>query len=274
MTVVFFGAAKGAPGVTTSVLALASRWPTHREPLVVEADPSGGDVLVRLASLDGNHSGLDGSLGTVQLAAAARTGLSERMLLEHLQRLPGAGEIRALVAPPSPFAACTALDALASAGLGALLRDQQRFDVLGDVGRIDATSPSLRVLRELGAVVLVARPALGSVLHTRELVASLAAMGVRSSLLLVGDRPYAPSDVLEATRAAAVVGVLPEDPVGAAALAGEARSAKTLARCRLIRAATEVATRLAPAPATPSPSSRSEARVAERSIAQERAPVR
>ena len=39
MAVHVFGSAKGSPGVTTTVLALAARWPDQREPFVFEADP-------------------------------------------------------------------------------------------------------------------------------------------------------------------------------------------------------------------------------------------
>ncbi len=215
MSVIAFGSAKSSPGVTTTVLALAARWPSSREPLVVEADPSGGDLVSRLTSLDGETGGLRDTPSTVQLAASSRSGLSDRVLLEHLQRLPGPGEVRVLVAPPSPFAASTAMAALAAARFGELLRGLSGMDVLLDVGRVDAASPSVPLLRELGAAVLVARPTLGSVLHTRELVASLRSFGVHSSLLVIGDRPYSPAEVVEAIGAVALVGVLPDDPVGA-----------------------------------------------------------
>lgn len=246
MSVIAFGSAKSSPGVTTTVLALAARWPSSREPLIVEADPSGGDLVSRLTSLDGETGGLRDTPCTVQLAASSRSGLSDRSLLEHLQRLPGPGEVRVLVAPPSPFAASTAMAALAAARFGDQLTGLSGMDVLIDVGRVDAASPSVALLRDLGAVVLVARPTLGSVLHTRELVAALRSFGVRSSLLVIGDRPYSPAEVVEAIGTVALVGVLPDDPVGARALCGDAKNAKVLARTRLLRAAGEVATRLAP----------------------------
>jgi hypothetical protein len=186
----------------------------------------------------------------VQLAAATRSELSGWELLEHFQRLPGPGEVRTLVGPPSPFAASTALAALVNAGFGDLLRGLGGLDALVDVGRIDATSPSLDLIRRLGAVVLVARPTLTSVLHTRELIASLAAIGVRCSLLLVGDRPYGPAEVLDAVGSVALLGVLPLDPIGARALCGDAKSPKVLGRTRLVRAADQIAARLASTPPT------------------------
>lgn len=251
MTILAFGSAKGSPGVTTTVLALAARWPSHREPLVVEADPAGGDLVPRLTSLDGEAGGLRDTPSTVQLAASGRSGLSDHSLLEHLQRLPGPGEVRALVAPPSPFAASTAVAALVAAGFGDRLRGLAGLDSLLDVGRIDAASPSLNLVRWLGAVVLIARPTLVDVLHTRELAASLRSVGVRCSLIVIGDRPYTPNEAADAIGNVAFVGVLPDDPVGARALCGDARNSKVLGRTRLVRAATAMAQQLAPpAPAT------------------------
>ena len=250
MSVIAFGSARSSPGVTTTVLALAARWPTDREPLVVEADPSGGDLVARLTSLDGQADGLRDTPSTVQLAASGRSGLSDRGFLEHLQRLPGPGEVRVLVGSASPFAASTAMAGLVGAGFGDLLAGLSGLDVLVDVGRVDASSPAVPLLCRFGSVVLVARPTLASVLHTRELVASLRSLGVACSLIVIGDRPYSPADVVDAIGPVDLLGVLPDDPVGARALSGDARNAKVLGRTRLVRAATELATRLAPT-ATP-----------------------
>ena len=63
---------KGSPGVTTVALALASWWP--RPVVVLEADPAGGDLAVRL--------GLPEDPGLVGLAAALRRH-SQADLLEH-----------------------------------------------------------------------------------------------------------------------------------------------------------------------------------------------
>jgi hypothetical protein len=248
MTLIAFGAAKGAPGVSTTVLALAACWPAHRQPLIVEADPSGGDLLSRLGTGNGDRPGVDAAPSTVQLAAAARDALSAQTIGEHLQTLPGAGEIRALVAPTSPFAAHTALTTLVGAGLGDRLAELDGVDLLVDLGRIDPTSPALGLLQPQSRLVLVARPDLESVLHTRELERSLNALRVRTSLLLIGDRPYSPADIATALGGVPVVGVLPDDPVGARALAGDARSPKVVGRCRLVRAAGHLATAFTPEP--------------------------
>lgn len=245
MTVVAVGAAKGSPGVTTTVMALAARWPDHREPLVVEADPSGGDLVARLAALASEGHGLLERPSTVQLAAASRSGVSARSLYEHLQRLPGPGEVRALVSPPGAFAAATAIAALEAGGLASCLAGLGSVDALIDAGRLDPSSPSLPLVRAAGVFVLVVRPTLESVLHSRELVSALRSQGCFPHLVVIGDRPYAPSEVANAIGSDRFLAELPEDPVGAAALRGEARSPKVLARTRLLRAAGEVAAILA-----------------------------
>ncbi len=244
MPIQIFGSAKGSPGVTTTVLALAARWPEHREPFLIEADPSGGDIVARLASLEGDAAGLRDTPSTVQLAAASRSGLSATTLMQHAQRLPGLSEVRALVSPASAFASTTALSELVNADIAGHLAALTNQDILVDVGTLHPTSPMLTVVRTARRLTVVARPTLESILHTRELVTALLSMSVRCDVLVIGDRPYSPFDVAEAT-GAELVGALPFDPIGAAALAGEARSAKILGRSRLIRAAAMVATSIA-----------------------------
>lgn len=240
MAVHLFGSAKGSPGVTTTVLALAARWPEQREPFVFEADPAGGDIVARLASLEGDTSGLRDTPSTVQLAAATRRGISAITILEHAQRLPGVGEVRAIVSPASSFASATALSELANADLAGHLAALGGHDVLVDAGAIHPGSPMLTVLRTVRWFNVIARPTLESILHTRELVSAVDGMGVRCGVIVVGDRPYSPFDVVEAT-GAGLVGSLPFDPVGAGALAGQARNPKILGRTRLVRAAALVA---------------------------------
>jgi hypothetical protein len=248
VTVTAFGAAKGSPGVTTSVVALAGAWPSHREALVVEADGAGGDLVARLAGIGDSAVGVRAEPSTVQLAAAVRGGMSDRVVLEHLQRLPGAGEVRALVAPSSPFAAATALGSLIEAGFAGCLAGLDGLDVLVDLGRLDAGSSGVELVAALGEVVLVVRPRVTSVIHTRDLAESLRQSGISVSLLIVGDSPYAPDEVARSAGGLGVVGVLADDPQGAAALDGAARTVKAWSRSRIVRSSAAVADQLAPAP--------------------------
>lgn len=250
MTTFVFGAAKGAPGVTTTVLALAAQWTRLREPMVIEADPAGGDLAAWLAPPTDSGPGIRETPSLVQVAAASRSGLSRLEVLQNLQHLPGPGRVRALVAPASPFAASTALRSLTAAGLGALLASSSEFDLLVDIGRVDATSPVLDAVAIVGEVTLVVRSTVSGVLHTRELARSLTAIGVRSSVLVIGGRPYGPVEVAEAI-GAPIIGVLPEDPVGARAVNGEATSPRSFTRSRLLRAAGDLAAAIAPPPDHP-----------------------
>ena len=58
------------------------------------------------------------------------------------------------------------------------------------------------------------------------------------------------AEVIDTIGHAPLVGVLPDDPVGARALCGDAKSPKVLGRTRLVRAAGDLAARLAPAAPT------------------------
>src|SRR5690606_22369935 len=117
--------------------------------------------------------------------------------------------------------ASTAVSALVAAGFAERIAGLGGLDALFDVGRLDASSPSIGLVRWLRSVVLVMRPTLPSVLHTRALAASLATFGVRCSLVVVGDRPYRPADVVDAIGHVSLLGALPDAPVGAGALCGQ-----------------------------------------------------
>ena len=53
MALIAIASDKGAPGVTTSALALAAVWP--RPVLLAECDPSGGDLAYRFPDSSGGH---------------------------------------------------------------------------------------------------------------------------------------------------------------------------------------------------------------------------
>jgi hypothetical protein len=73
---------KGSPGVTTSALAIASAW---EEPsIVVEADPAGGDLGIRLRPAG---SPLPEAPTMLSLAAAARADKNRDLLARHTQPL-------------------------------------------------------------------------------------------------------------------------------------------------------------------------------------------
>src|SRR5215475_11096401 len=85
MALIAVAADKGAPGVTTTSVALAAVWP--RPVLLAECDPAGGDLVYRLPGPDGGL--LDRRRGLLSLAVAARHGLQPQHIGEHSQKLGG-----------------------------------------------------------------------------------------------------------------------------------------------------------------------------------------
>jgi MinD-like ATPase involved in chromosome partitioning or flagellar assembly len=95
---------KASPGVTTAALALAAAWPAPRR-LVIEADPSGGDL--------GAWLGLAPAPGLASLAAAIRHDHSPGAAWRHAQAL-GASGVSVVVAPAGAEQAAACLATVAS----------------------------------------------------------------------------------------------------------------------------------------------------------------
>lgn len=238
MAFIAFASAKGSPGVTTAVAALAATWPAHRDLVVVEIDPAGGDLVVRFD--------LATEPGLVTLAAAGRRELAPDTLLSHTQLLPaeateGAPSRRVLVAPVSADQANASLSALRGGLVRAL--DAIDADVLVDCGRLDPTSPAYEVATGAELLIMVARPVVAEVHHLSSRLSSVKAKTL--SLLMVGDRPYSVAEVAEAVGASAL-GSLPADARAASVLTdGHPNAARLLRRSRLLRDAGSVAAGLA-----------------------------
>ena len=251
MAVVAFASAKGSPGVTTAVAALAATWPAGRVLVVAELEPAGGDLVVRLV--------LAAEPGLVTLAAAGRRELGHGTLLAHTQALAGlTGDGRAarrvLVGPVSADQASASLAALRG-GLAPALAALDA-DVLVDCGRLDPASPAYDLATSADLLVMVTRPVVAEVHHLSARLASVKAAAV--SLLLVGDRPYPVAEVA-ATVGASPLGTLPVDARAASALNdGHPGAARLLRRSQLLRVARSLAEGLAgwmpvaAGPATPS----------------------
>ena len=232
MSVLVAGSAKGSPGVTTSLLALALTWP--RESLFVEADPAGGDVRAGLLQAQA-PPGRD----LLGLALAARRGtpeVAEHAIAVHEDRVwvvPGLTDPaqREAVLPVWPHVV---------ASLTATGRD-----VLVDAGRLDLPG-GLVAAAEPTVVLLAVAPTLTSVdraypVITRLRQVATSGRGVaRLGLLVVGDGPYPPGEVAKALDSP-VLGVLPADRAAAAALA----AGQVPWRSPLLRAARDLAAELA-----------------------------
>lgn len=231
--IVVLASAKGAPGVTTALLALAGMWP--RPVLVAECDPNGADLAARF--------GLPPNPGLVSLASEARHGLGPEQLRAHMQRLPGG--IPVLLGVQLPEQAL-ALGPLWSRFAPVLV--QLDVDVLVDGGQLVADSPILELVAGADLLVLVGRPTVEGVAHLVGRIARLERRGLRPAVVLVGERPYGPRAVEATLHAeglrAPVLGVMAEDHRAAAALGGASGRPSLLARSLLVRSARDLALRI------------------------------
>ncbi|MEE1787394.1 hypothetical protein PUR71_31495 [Streptomyces sp. SP17BM10] len=201
MAVIAVAGGPGAPGATTSALALLLAWPLEpgRRILLVEADPDGGAVLA--GALEGR---VEAVYGLRNLAIADRRGLLAQTLWEQLVDLSPDGTADRLLLPgltdPSqaPGLAYT-WEPLAEVLHGL---EQQGYDVIVDLGRSGATGASAVLARRADVVVATVRTTLRGLSAARPRLAALAedlatagtgadALG----LLLVAEGPYSGAEV-------------------------------------------------------------------------------
>ncbi|MQY07348.1 hypothetical protein [Actinomadura macrotermitis] len=268
MALIALAADKGAPGVTTTAVALGAVWP--RPVLVAECDQAGGDLVYRLpaaAGEPGDAAGPGGMLnpsrGLLSLAATARRGLRPDQVAEHCQRLVGGLDVLVGITSAEQAQGMTWLWGplgRAFAGLG-------QVDVLADCGRLGAASPLTDLMREADMVVLVTRATLEQVAHLRERIAALSGElrgGPPIGVLVLADPRDFRASISEVDRIVtgaqqrrldtappggppappvSVIGGLALDPKGAALLSGQWGG--KLDRSLLIRSAREVAGDLA-----------------------------
>ena len=203
---------KGSPGVTTLCLALAARWTGPHQPVVIEADPAGGDLVARFR--------LATAPGLVSLAAAARHSDDPGLLWQHTQRLPAA--VAVVSGPVGAEQARLAVRELTRAGQGGVLRaaaDRPDVVVIADCGRVDPDSPALPVIRAADAMLLLARARDDELAHVAGKLHHAGTWNRRPGFVLVGNG-YRTSDVARELRID-IAGRIPHDPTGAAILCGQ-----------------------------------------------------
>ncbi|PJJ53577.1 hypothetical protein CLV56_3067 [Mumia flava] len=184
MSLIAFASAKGSPGVTQTVTALAASWPT--DPVVADLDPVGGDVALRSTAPDGTP--LETERGLLSYAVALRGG-RDAALDDHLQLLDDGTPVLAGVRSPAQVQGLGMAWPSVARGLAADPRD-----VLADCGRIVPGTPVGPVIEAADALVLVARSEVESLAHLRERllglreplrISSIGSVGV--GVVLVGD---------------------------------------------------------------------------------------
>ncbi len=243
MSLLLLASVKGAPGVTTLAVTLGAVWP--RRAIVADCDPWGGDLAPRLRTPDGWPLASDRGLRS--LAAALAVDPDPAQVWEHTQRADGGLDV--LTGPGTDLARTAWLQ------LGAALDQLPATDVLADLGRLHAASPTLALLDSAYGLLLVTRPGLDALVHLRATAAWLRPLGPPPvGIVVVGgllDRA-AMSRALDAHRLdLPVLGTIPVDPRGAAALWDE--WGRPLDRAPLVHAARTLAL-AAQRPARPIPS--------------------
>lgn len=234
MTVLGVAAAKGSPGVTTAVLALASSWPAGRRVTVIDLDLAGGDVAGWLE--------LPAAPNVSTLAADCRHGFDAATLEANLQTLPG-GAAHVVAGARTPEEAAVAVELLRRAGVEQLLEvASSSGDVVIDLGRLDPDGALAPVLGCLDELLVVLRPTWTQVHHVAARLGAWQAM-THVGIVLIGDRPYGPVEVADAL-GVEVVGVLADDASSAGAFNGTRARARGLERSRLWRSAAALSDRL------------------------------
>lgn len=219
MTAIALGSVKGAPGVTTTMLAMAAVWPTDRRLLVAELDPDGGVLAARRCL------GFEPGLVTAVAALLRGAGAVD----DHTQAL--SDSVRLLVAPSTAEQVRASVDAAGEVLWTALTEDGG--DVLVDCGRLRASSSAVDLVRNADALLLLLRPRLEDVALARDRLPPLRRAQAEPRLVLVDDGPYRTDEVVAAV-GAPVLARLPMDLRTADALNGVSAQQR-LARSRLLR---------------------------------------
>ena len=243
MTVIAVCSAKGAPGTTTTALALALAWPLHGgSVLLVDADPAGADLA------SGYLQGATAPGAGAGVLATARGDLLDAVHGSAVA-LDATGS-RLLLTGPAPFPPTRPGSAPAWSRLRELGSiSEESWTVLVDVGRLPAGADASQ-LAAADLVVLVTGSSLRAVAAARPAAKAMrtaqpaGSASPRGWLLVVGERRPYPADEVATSLGLPLLGSLAWDPRAAAVLSDGAPAGRWFARTALMRSATAVTTRL------------------------------
>lgn len=235
MTLIAVASVKGSPGVTTISCLLGATWPDPNRVVVVECDPSGGDLAARFS--------LSSRRGWTTLAASIRRRGPGGPLAEHLQELPGG--LRLLVSGRDADGASLRL-APAFTSRGPQFSDGP-WDAVVDLGRVLPDGGREAAWLEIAdAILLVLRADAASVLRVKERTDEDAFGSSREKIQLVTVGPGYSADEIERFVFLPVVAHLPWDTKSARLLSGQGPSRpRRLRRSTLIDSVAGLALRLA-----------------------------
>jgi MinD-like ATPase involved in chromosome partitioning or flagellar assembly len=234
---------KGSPGVTTLATVLALVWEGER--VLLEADPSGGDLSLRLRQPGREYLSREPTILT--LAMAVRGGARGETLLGYAQDT----SLGIAVIPGPPVAeAWTPMLHLWSQVADRI--QEWAGTVIIDLGRLQPDHPGLALAQAADAVVLLTTATVDGLFHARERAAALeraiggSAQEQRVGVVVrAGSRDKgALSEVHQVLQhLVPVVGGLADDPAGVSALLAGSDSAH-LRRSLLIRSGAALAARI------------------------------
>jgi MinD-like ATPase involved in chromosome partitioning or flagellar assembly len=236
---------KGAPGVTTSTLAIASAWPGPA--IVVEASPAGGDLAIRLRP---KGLVLPETPTVLSVVTASRGADATDVVTNHSHVLNSTTTV-----VPGPALA----EQFTNIGDWSPLADtlsRSSVPAFADLGHLHAASATIAVAARADLVVVVSRPDMPSVVRVRErlirVATDLARMrGTAPRLfpLLVSTSRHGQADVSDLSAVLAETparpflvdaGFLAHDPVAVRRLQAGEEPAGRLARTALMRTARTV----------------------------------
>jgi hypothetical protein len=223
----------GSPGVSTAAIAMGSVWPSPV--VVVDADPSGGDILAAAGSVveaDREHN-------LLELMRLGRQGQIPQVLDSQITMLPTGAPVVAGLAHPGQAGGVAWTD------LAEGLRVVTHRDVLVDLGRWGVPYAPAPVLRACDLLLLVVRTHLRGLRRAERILPLIREDLDRHNpgagsvgLLVVNDHgPYAVADIVRSTKLGVpVFAELPLDTRTAAVFSEGAAPARHLDRSPLARA--------------------------------------
>jgi hypothetical protein len=235
VSVVVLCSAHGAPGVTTSALALAWVWPStrpERRVLLIDADPAGSGLLTGILA---DRVGPGAGLPTL---AATRPPLTVEPVVECCVALGSDAARMVLPGVADPVQARPVAELWSSLLYVARELSDRGVDVLVDAGRVGHRLEPTAWLRGADVVALVVKGSVASVAPAAAAVRAIVPeRGARPVVGIVVDPAgYSTSDVASALGVPVAVD-LPRDEWAVRALAAGATSGWRLDRSPLLRAA-------------------------------------
>ncbi len=192
MSLIVVASAKGSPGATSTALRLSfelgrklgSSYPAS---YLVDADPDGGDVALRL--------GLAAAPSVATLALAGRHGFSEAVLVSHTQRsalLPGVAILTGVAGRGQRSAVSWLAQPLAEAAR------RTSLPIVVDAGRTGGFESVHPLYAAADHVVLVCDESTPSVVHARSALIALAAEGIEAGVALAPEAGEPASEIARA----------------------------------------------------------------------------